>query len=102
MLLCKTTGCVLKERAGKRLTGPCSFGLKICADGLSPAYQNEDDPKVFISYQWDMQSKVDEIRVMLQRNGLSCWADIAMSQRGHSSRSLRSSASFSGQVRCIA
>ena len=66
----------------------------------SPVYgQTEEDPKVFISYQWDMQSKVDEIRSLLERSGFPCWADIAMNQqRGHSSRSTRSSATFNNQV----
>ncbi|KAK7485320.1 hypothetical protein BaRGS_00023419 [Batillaria attramentaria] len=68
-------------------------------NGASPVHQSEEDPKVFISYQWDMQSKVDEIRALLERSGFACWADIAMSQqRGHSSRSSRSSATFTGQV----
>ena len=67
---------------------------------MSPVYQSEEDPKVFISYQWDMQSKVDEIRTLMERSGFPCWADIAMSQqRGHSSRSSRSSTTFTGQVR---
>nr|KAG5698331.1 hypothetical protein BaRGS_010917 [Batillaria attramentaria] len=83
--------------------------LNKMADGLKPlempgfytdpVHQSEEDPKVFISYQWDMQSKVDEIRALLERSGFACWADIAMSQqRGHSSRSSRSSATFTGQV----
>ncbi|XP_077869886.1 uncharacterized protein LOC100370582 isoform X2 [Saccoglossus kowalevskii] len=51
------------------------------------------EPKVFISYQWDMQTKVLEIRRILESNGLPCWADISptMAQRGHSSVSSRSS-----------
>ncbi|KAL8577416.1 hypothetical protein ACOMHN_021596 [Nucella lapillus] len=65
----------------------------------SPVQQREEDPKVFISYQWDMQSKVDEVRTLLERSGFPCWADIAMSHpRGHSSRSSRSSATFTGQM----
>ncbi|GFS03494.1 Bf-TIR-SAM-like protein [Elysia marginata] len=71
---------------------------------------DEDSPQVFISYQWDMQSKVDELQQILERAGFPCWADIAVGgatsanhassgsalannggPRGHSSRSSRSS-----------
>ena len=55
--------------------------------------------RVFISYQWDMQSKVEDIRRILEANRLNCWADMgssgvsasASSARGHSSVSTRSS-----------
>ncbi|CAH1775095.1 unnamed protein product [Owenia fusiformis] len=52
----------------------------------------EEDAKVFISYQWDMQSRVEDIRHNLETNGYSCWADIspATLTRGHSSMSTRS------------
>lgn len=48
---------------------------------------------MFISYQWDMQGKVDEIRHLLENNGMPCWSDIVVAQppRGHSSKSSRSS-----------
>ncbi|RUS76883.1 hypothetical protein EGW08_015352, partial [Elysia chlorotica] len=71
---------------------------------------DEDSPQVFISYQWDMQTKVDELQQILERAGFPCWADIAVGgatsahhaspssglannggPRGHSSRSSRSS-----------
>ena len=76
------------------------FMVVVCtADSLVPVNSSEEDPKVFISYQWDMQSKVDEIRSLLERSGFPCWVDVGMSQpRGHSSRSSRSSTTFTGQV----
>ena len=58
----------------------------------------ESSPSVFISYQWDMQSRVEQLTRILQLNGLSCWADVSATlagqqqQRGHSSVSLRSAA----------
>ncbi|XP_070556789.1 uncharacterized protein [Ptychodera flava] len=79
--------------------------LNRMADGLKPLQVlaasaalsfNEQvvEPKVFISYQWDMQTKVQEIRRVLEANGLPCWADISptMAQRGHSGVSARGSA----------
>ncbi|CAL1548058.1 unnamed protein product [Lymnaea stagnalis] len=52
--------------------------------------------QVFISYQWDMQTKVDEIQQILERAGFICWADISMAtdSRRHSSSSVRSSVSI--------
>ena len=59
----------------------------------------EEDLQVFISYQWDMQSKVEDIRRILDANHLACWADMnstgvstwSASVRGRSSLSSRSS-----------
>lgn len=54
----------------------------------------DGDPKVFISYQWDMQGKVEDIKEVLEANGLNCWADINMApqpNRTHSSKSGRGS-----------
>lgn len=48
---------------------------------------------VFISYHWDMQSKVEELRRLLEGAGFVCWADVApivTLQRGSSSLSSRS------------
>lgn len=56
----------------------------------------DGDPKVFISYQWDMQGKVEDIKEVLEANGLNCWADINMTpqpNRTHSSKSGRGSVS---------
>ena len=56
--------------------------------------QDEPGPRVFISYQWDTQSRVEDIRRHLEACGLPCWADISPStlplQRGNSSISIRS------------
>ncbi len=49
-------------------------------------------PTVFISYQWDMQARVEELRHTLEMNGFTCWADINPTptlQRGYSNLSLR-------------
>ena len=52
---------------------------------------DNEDAKIFISYQWDMQSRVETIRSILEKHGYTCWAENAtMSQRGHSSMSSRS------------
>ncbi|XP_074642986.1 uncharacterized protein LOC141900130 [Tubulanus polymorphus] len=57
------------------------------------AFPDENEPKVFISYQWDVQSKVDDIRHMLESNGFPCWADISTKMtRSHSSISNRNGA----------
>lgn len=73
------------------------FFLLFSDGAVSAIPATEEDALVFISYQWDMQSKVDEIQQLLERAGFPCWADIAMGgpPRGHSSRSTRSSATFS-------
>ncbi|XP_046558492.1 uncharacterized protein LOC124267578 isoform X1 [Haliotis rubra] len=64
-------------------------------DNVNSLLGSEGDPMVFISYQWDMQSKVEEIQMYLERAGLVCWADISVNlPRGHSSRSTRSSATY--------
>ncbi|KAK3089860.1 hypothetical protein FSP39_007155 [Pinctada imbricata] len=68
--------------------------LATSRNGVLPKPVNgEGDPHVFISYQWDMQGRVEEIKELLENNGLLCWADVSMTgpPRGHSSRSTRSS-----------
>ena len=54
------------------------------------------EPHVFISYQWDMQSRVEDIRRILESNGIHSWADMSSAgvsnnnqQRGHSGVSTR-------------
>lgn len=61
---------------------------------MQVAHVGDGDPKVFISYQWDMQAKVEDIKQVLESNGFICWADINMApqaNRTHSSKSGRSS-----------
>ena len=57
---------------------------------------SSEQPKVFLSYQWDMQNKVQEIKRILESNGISCYIDnsptIAQNQRGTSGASTRSNA----------
>lgn len=65
-------------------------------DGMQGTPVGDGEPKVFISYQWDMQAKVEDIKQVLESNGLNCWADINMApqpNRTHSSKSGRSSTS---------
>ncbi|XP_072324730.1 uncharacterized protein [Scyliorhinus torazame] len=64
----------------------------ILASILWPFDSDEVQPKVFISYQWDVQSKVQKIRNYLEANGLPCWADLSV--RGQSQMSTRSSFAF--------
>ena len=61
------------------------------SDGVTKVTKEEGDPQVFISYQWDMQGKVEDIKYLLEHNGLQCWADITINQppRGASSKSTR-------------
>ena len=62
--------------------------------------KEESDAKVFISYQWDLQSRVEEIRRLLEANNMPCWADISptLTQRGHSSMSSRSAHSIAHSI----
>jgi hypothetical protein len=36
---------------------------------------NQDLPQVFISYQWDIQNEVSQLRDKLEKAGFSCWMD---------------------------
>ncbi|XP_045158971.2 uncharacterized protein LOC123524677 isoform X2 [Mercenaria mercenaria] len=68
--------------------------LAYSRNGMQNMYIGDGEPKVFISYQWDMQAKVEDIKRVLEANGLNCWADINMApqpNRTHSSKSGRSS-----------
>ena len=54
----------------------------------------DGEPSVFISYQWDMQARVEDIKAVLEAHGLTCWADINVApqpNRTHSSKSGRGS-----------
>ena len=81
----------------------CTY-LCIFSDGIQDVYIMDGEPKVFISYQWDMQAKVEDIKQVLEINGLPCWADINMApqpNRGHSSKSGRSSATHDSSVETL-
>lgn len=67
--------------------------LALVKNGATPVTKEDGDPQVFISYQWDMQGKVEDIKNLLEHNGLQCWADITINHppRGTSSKSSRSS-----------
>jgi hypothetical protein len=42
----------------------------VCSEGeLEP-------PQVFISYQWDLQAEVTQLRDRLEKAGFTCWMDI--------------------------
>ncbi|KAL3869899.1 hypothetical protein ACJMK2_042524 [Sinanodonta woodiana] len=67
--------------------------LAYSRNGIMGEHMSEGEPKVFISYQWDMQAKVEDIKRVLETNSLPCWADITINQppnRANSSRSTRS------------
>ncbi|XP_033125787.1 uncharacterized protein LOC117123861 [Anneissia japonica] len=88
----KVPGVVLEQSYLNRM----SDGLKplqILAASTNGGWSSGDlEPKVFISYQWDMQNKVQEIKKVLEANGIPCWSDITPTMtRGSSSVSSRSS-----------
>lgn len=43
---------------------------------------NEVEPKIFVSYHWDMQPQVGEIRRILEAHGFPCWAGISPTMSG--------------------
>jgi len=69
---------------------------------VSCPWSGEQDPAaVFISYHWDLQARVEELRHILESNGISCWADISPAMalsRGHSSLSSRSGQSLDSET----
>ncbi|XP_033645107.1 uncharacterized protein LOC117304656 [Asterias rubens] len=95
----KVAGVVLEQTYLNRM----SEGLKplqvlAASQALGSTVSNgsSEQPKVFLSYQWDMQNKVQEIKRILESNGISCYIDnsptIAQNQRGTSGASTRSNA----------
>ena len=44
---------------------------------VGPTWSNgqENQPQVFLSYQWDIQAKVMELKRKLELKGLTCWMD---------------------------
>ena len=46
-------------------------------DPVGPTWSNgqENQPQVFLSYQWDIQAKVIELKRKLELKGLTCWMD---------------------------
>ncbi|XP_038057183.1 uncharacterized protein LOC119728850 [Patiria miniata] len=93
----KVPGVVLEQTYLNRM----SEGLKplqvlAASQGTGSAVSNgSSDAKVFLSYQWDMHNKVQEIKRILENNGISCWVDNSPTiaqQRGTSGASTRSNA----------
>ena len=62
-------------------------------------------PVVFISYQWDMHSRVEDLTRIMQLNGVTCSSDVsptlAGQTRGSSSFSVRSVASADGNLEAL-
>ena len=46
-------------------------------DPVGPTWSNgqENQPQVFLSYQWDIKAEVMELKRKLELKGLSCWMD---------------------------
>lgn len=91
----KVPGVVLEQSYLNRMTeGLRPLQLLTSISG-SAWYGGSDfvQPRVYISYQWDAQNKVAEIRRMLESHAIPCFADssstISQAQRGNSSGSLR-------------
>ena len=47
----------------------------LCLDSTWSAQSNVVEPRVFISYQWDAHNKVQDIKRILEGNGIPCWAE---------------------------
>ncbi|XP_051785315.1 uncharacterized protein LOC127528469 [Erpetoichthys calabaricus] len=86
------TGVVLEQSYVDRLAEgvkPLQSLTSKSSDCTQWSTENEETvPKVFISYQWDAQTKIQQIKSFLEAHGLSCWVDLCV--RGHSSMSCRS------------
>ena len=41
----------------------------------------QSEPLVLLSFQWDMMSKMEELRQVMEGHGLPCWSDVMDSQR---------------------
>ncbi|XP_013421017.1 uncharacterized protein LOC106181240 [Lingula anatina] len=86
-------GVVLEQSyLNKMADGLKPFGILATMNGtVEPMVRNDEEPKVFISFQWDMQSRVEDIRRILEANDFPCWVDISptLTQRGNSGVSNR-------------
>ena len=61
-----------------------SLNVIICVIGPSP---NSDDctdeaPVVFISYKWEIQHKVEQLKEKIESKGIKCWMDKNEMKRG--------------------
>ena len=45
------------------------------APAAAAAVEPADASQVFLSYQWDLQPIVEDLKDRLQENGISCWMD---------------------------
>ncbi|KAI0210932.1 hypothetical protein LSAT2_004273, partial [Lamellibrachia satsuma] len=80
---------------------PLSVLASASGTSLNNNNNKQDPAAVFISYHWDMQARVEELRHILESNGVSCWADISRAMalsRGHSSLSSRSGQSLDSET----
>lgn len=75
----------------------------ICSGGQS--LSETHSPVVFISYQWDMHSRVEDLTRIMQLNGLTCSSDVsptlAGQPRGSSGFSVRSVTSAEGTLEAL-
>ncbi|XP_072045450.1 uncharacterized protein [Amphiura filiformis] len=107
----KVPGVVLEQSYLNRMTEGIK-SLQIMSS--APAWAREastSEPKVFISYQWDVHNKVQEIKRILESNHIPCWIDNSPTithhshsqqqpsqQRGTSSSSSRSTISTESET----
>ncbi|ESP03336.1 hypothetical protein LOTGIDRAFT_237761 [Lottia gigantea] len=70
--------------------------LSSSGNGIKAIYNTPSviQPKVYISFHWDMHARVEEMKQVLERSGFTCWTDMNL-PRGHSRGSSRTSKSIS-------
>ncbi|EDO28203.1 predicted protein [Nematostella vectensis] len=55
--------------------------LKVLADNVAPSIPDNEDistqPRVFLSYHWDVQTKVQRLAHFLENQGFECWTDVS-------------------------
>ncbi|XP_078486656.1 uncharacterized protein LOC100186349 [Ciona intestinalis] len=83
------TGVVLEQKYLEQMTEGVQTLKSICFANMTNEPNADESiiiPKIFISYQWDVQGRVLEIADFLESNDLPCWSDVTMTPRSSTSR----------------